>query len=75
MDQALRLTALGLAIGGGLGVAMVKALAGLLEGAVALDLRTAGGSAALLATAALLAAYVPARRSLTVEPTRALRAE
>ena len=34
-----------------------------------------GASAALLGAAALLAAYIPARRSLTVEPTRALRAE
>jgi ABC-type antimicrobial peptide transport system permease subunit len=54
---------------------MVKALGGLLQGAVALDSATVGASAALLATAALLAAYIPARRSLTVEPTRALRAE
>ena len=75
MDQALRLTAFGLAVGGGAGFAMAKALGGLLQGAVALDLATAGGSAALLAAASLLAAYIPARRSLTVEPTRALRAE
>jgi putative ABC transport system permease protein len=75
MDQALRLTTLGLVLGGGLGLAMVKALGGLLQGAVALDSATVGASAALLATAALLAAYIPARRSLTVEPTRALRAE
>jgi macrolide transport system ATP-binding/permease protein len=53
----------------------VKTLAALLPGAVALDLKTAGASAALLAAAALVAAYIPARRSLTVEPTRALRAE
>jgi len=75
MDQALRMTALGLVLGGGLGVAMMKALSAVLPGAVALDLRTAGGSAVLLAAAALLAAYLPARRSLTVEPTRALRAD
>ena len=75
MNQAARITAAGLLLGGGLGVAMVKALAAMLPGAVALDLKTAGGSAALLAAAALVAAYIPARRSLTVEPTRALRAE
>ncbi len=75
MDQAARLTALGLVIGGGLGFAMAKALGALLQGAVALDFSTVGGSAALLAAAALVAAYIPARRSLTVEPTRALRAE
>lgn len=75
MNQATRLTVAGLLLGGGLGAAMVKALAGVLPGAVALDLKTAGESAALLAAAALIAAYIPARRSLTVEPTRALRAE
>jgi ABC-type antimicrobial peptide transport system permease subunit len=75
MKQAARITVAGLLLGAGLGVGMVKALAALLPGAVALDLKTAGGSTALLAAAALLAAYLPARRSLTVEPTRALRAQ
>lgn len=75
MNQAARITVAGLLLGGGLGVGMVKALGAMLPGAVALDLKTAVGSAALLAAAALVAAYLPARRSLTVEPTRALRAE
>ena len=75
MNQAARITVAGLLLGGGLGVGMVKGLAAVLPGAVALDMKTAAASAALLAAAALVAAYVPARRSLTVEPTRALRAE
>ena len=75
MDQAIRLTATGLALGGLLGLAMARGLTGLLQGAIAIDLSTVGASALVLAAAALLAAYIPARRSLTVEPTRALRAE
>ena len=75
MDQAVRLTAAGLAIGALLGIAMGRALAGLLRGAMALDAATVAGTAMLIGAAALVAAYVPARRSLSVEPTRALRAE
>jgi ABC-type antimicrobial peptide transport system permease subunit len=75
MDQAVRLTVTGLAIGALLGIAMGRGLSGLLSGAMSLDVPTVGVTALMIGGAALLAAYVPARRSLSVEPTRALRAE
>jgi ABC-type lipoprotein release transport system permease subunit len=46
-----------------------------LRGAVAFDPLSLTAVAALLATAALVAAFVPARRALAVDPARALRAE
>ncbi len=75
MNQAVRLTAAGLVIGGLLGAAGGQALSGLLQGAVTVDAPTVIGFSALLALAALIAAYVPARRSLSVDPANALRAE
>lgn len=75
MGQAGRLTLAGLAIGGVLGVAGGQALSSLLQGAVTVDASTVIGFSALLALAALFAAYLPARRSLGVDPAQALRAE
>lgn len=75
MNQALRLTSAGLIIGGLLGIAGGRALSGVLQGAVLVDVSTVVGFSASLALAALLAAYIPALRSLAVDPARALRAE
>lgn len=75
MGQAAWLTAGGLTLGGAAGVALSRLLSGLLQGAVTVDVWTVLGFSSLLAAAALLAAYVPARRSLGVDPARALRAE
>jgi len=75
MAQALKLTAAGLLIGGGLGLALGRALSSMLIGAIALDVPTLAMATGLLAATAALAAYVPARRALAVDPARALRSE
>ncbi len=75
MGQAAWLTAGGLLIGGATGVALSRLLSSLLKGAVTVDVWTVLTLSGLLAAAALLAAYIPARRSLRVDPARALRAE
>ena len=75
MGQAAWLTAGGLTLGGAAGVGLSRLLSNLLQGAVAVDVWTVLGFSSLLASAALLAAYIPARRSLSVDPARALRAE
>lgn len=75
MTQAARLTVAGLVVGGLLGVAFGQALSSALQGAVAVDPLTVAGFSGLLAAAALLAAYIPALRSLSVDPALALRAE
>jgi putative ABC transport system permease protein len=75
MGQALGLTGIGLVLGGVLGLAGAKAMSAVLMGAVPFDGATFAMFTALLAAAALLAAYVPARRALLVDPALALRAE
>jgi putative ABC transport system permease protein len=75
LGQALRLAAIGLPLGAALGWAASRALGSALRGAVAFEPLVLASVAALLATAALAAAFVPARRALAVDPARALRAE
>jgi putative ABC transport system permease protein len=75
MGQALGLTGIGLVLGGALGLAGARALSAALMGAVPFDAPTFGLFTTVLAGAALLAAYVPARRALLVDPALALRAE
>src|SRR5262249_35868205 len=74
MGQALRLTGAGLALGAGLGIAAARGLSAALLGAVPFDGLTFAAATGLLAATALLAAYIPARRALGVDPARALRA-
>ena len=52
-----------------------RLIAGLLYGVAATDRITYAGVAAVLASAGLLAAYVPARRAARVDPLSAIRAE
>jgi putative ABC transport system permease protein len=75
LGQALRLAAIGLPLGAGLGWGASRALGSALRGAVVFEPLVLASVAALLATAALAAAFVPARRALAVDPARALRAE
>ncbi|MBK5256421.1 MAG: ABC transporter permease [Vicinamibacteria bacterium] len=75
MAQAGRLTLAGLILGGLLGIAGGTGLSSVLQGAVAIDVATVAGFSVLLALAALIAAYIPARRSLSVDPAHALRAD
>jgi predicted permease len=70
-----RLAAVGLAVGVVAAVMTVRVMAGLLYGVEPTDPATLGAAAAVLAGAALLACWLPARRAGRVEPTVALRAE
>jgi putative ABC transport system permease protein len=75
MAQALKLTATGLLIGGATGVAVTRLLSSVLMGSLPFDAATFFAATLLLALAALLAAYVPARRALAIDPAQALRAD
>ena len=75
MGQALRLTAAGLLLGGGIGLAAARTLSSTLMGAIPFDVTTFAIAMGLLAVTALLAAYVPARRALAVDPAQALRSQ
>lgn len=75
MTQALRLTGLGLLLGSGLGLAASRQLSSILLGTVSFHAPTFAAATGLLGATALLAAYVPARRALGVDPARALRSE
>jgi hypothetical protein len=69
------LTALGLAVGVGLAVALTRVLQGVLYGVGPTDPETFGTIAAILAATALVAYLVPARRAARVEPSVSLRSE
>jgi putative ABC transport system permease protein len=75
MAQAARLTALGLVAGSAAGLALAHLLSSALMGTIAFDGTTFAVAVAALAASALLAAYLPARRALAVDPVSALRAE
>ena len=65
----------GLAIGVAVALASVSALQALLFDLAPRDAATIAGAAAALALLALIAAWVPARRAMRVDPVIALRAE
>ena len=75
LREAARLIAVGIAVGltGSIGAAML--MRKLLFGVQAWDAGTLLGVAVMLAAAAMLASYFPARRAASVNPTEALRAE
>jgi len=75
MGQAMRLTATGLLVGGAAGFAAARAISAALMGTIPFDAATFAAATAFLATTALLAAYVPARRALAIDPAQALRAD
>ena len=75
LGHALKLTILGLAIGLAGAAALTRVASSLLFGIVHFDAQTAVGVAVLLLIAALLAAYLPARRATQVDPMVALRYE
>jgi putative ABC transport system permease protein len=72
---ALRLTALGVALGAAAALALRRAVAAHLYGVGATDPATLGVVAAVLAGAALAASAAPALRAARVDPAAALRAE
>jgi len=70
--QAMRPVLLGVAVGLAGAAAATRAIAGLLFEVSATDPVTFAGVVLVLATAALLASWLPAKRASRVEPTRAL---
>jgi predicted permease len=66
---------IGLAIGGVAAIPLSQLLTGLLFGVEPVDPVTIGISAFLLVTVALIAAWIPARTAMSVDPMTALRGE
>jgi ABC-type antimicrobial peptide transport system permease subunit len=75
LRQAAATVALGVAAGLAVAVPASRILEGFLFGVPRVDLATYGGTVALMATVALLAALVPAWRATRVDPIDALRRE
>jgi putative ABC transport system permease protein len=75
LRRGLGWTAVGLALGLGLALASTRLLEGLVYGVTPTDPATLAGAALTLATAAALAAWIPAARATRIDPSRALRSE
>ena len=75
ITESFRSTAIGLAIGFALSLGVAAALARVLYGITPTDPPTYFGVFVLLATASLLACYLPARRAARTDPVKALRME
>ena len=75
LNQGLRLTLTGLAIGLAASLVLTRFLRGVLFGVTTTDALTFTSVAALLCVVALAACYIPARRAATLQPTTALRYE
>jgi predicted permease len=73
--HGMTLAGIGLAIGMGVAAVLTRLMSSLLFGVNAMDPATFGGMAALLALAAILASYLPARRASAVDPTETLGTE
>jgi predicted permease len=75
LREAGRLIALGIAIGVACSVGAARLMRGVLFGVRSWDVPTLAAVAGVLATAALLATLIPARRAASVNPVESLRAE
>ena len=75
VGHAMVLTGIGVALGLAGAFGLARLMTSLLFGVSPLDPVTYGSVAAILGSAALLAAYFPARRATLIEPVTALRAE
>jgi predicted permease len=75
MRQAWRIGAAGLVGGVALGIAVARALSGVLFAVEALDPWLFAGTAGALLVAVAAASYFPARRAATTDPMLALRAD
>ena len=75
VGESLKLAAVGLALGLAGSLALGRAIGGMLFGVGGTDAVTFAATAALLTAVAFLAAYVPARRAMRIDPMAALRVE
>lgn len=75
LQEALLLVAIGVVIGVPLAMAASRLISSMLFGVTAMDLPTISSATAILFAAAALAAYLPARRAMRVDPIVALRYE
>jgi macrolide transport system ATP-binding/permease protein len=75
LKEGGRLAVVGIALGLVCSLAATLLLRSVLFGVQTWDVGTLGGVALLLAAAALLASYIPARRAASINPGEALRAE
>jgi ABC-type antimicrobial peptide transport system permease subunit len=75
LAEALRIGAIGLAIGIPAALALMHTMSSALYGVVRLDVPSLAASVAVLAFSALTAGWVPALRASRVDPVVALRQE
>jgi putative ABC transport system permease protein len=75
MKDGIKLTLLGIVLGLAGAIALTRLMVSLLFEVKPTDPATLIGVALLLAAAALLACYIPARRALSIQPISALRCE
>jgi ABC-type antimicrobial peptide transport system permease subunit len=75
LGEAGRLIAFGVLLGGAAAIASARLMQTLLFGTTPWDMPTLAIVGAVLAAAAMLASYLPARRAASVNPIEALRVE
>jgi predicted permease len=75
LRQGLGLAGIGVTAGALVALAATRLIRGLLYGVASTDVVALGGSAALLALAALVASWIPARRAARLDPVIALKSE
>jgi putative ABC transport system permease protein len=75
LQQSLVLVLLGIVVGSIAAVGGARLLATFLYGVTAADVPSYAAAVFLLAAAALIASYIPARRAMSVDPAIALRTE
>ena len=73
--NCVRITGAGIAVGIGLALLLLKAIASFLYGVEATDPATFVALSALLLFVAMLACYLPARRATRVDPLVAMHSE